>query len=73
MICVHPTAATNPATIAQLQITTGLRVVQGQKFPRLINPDGSLPATKPATPRFKNRMSDYTGPFNNGPWGGNAA
>ena len=48
MICVHPTVAHNRATLSELQISTGLRVVLGQSYLRLINADGTAPACKPA-------------------------
>lgn len=48
MICIHPTAAHSAAQLASLQIETGLRVAHGQTFLRLINPDGTAPAAKPA-------------------------
>ncbi len=66
MICVHPSVTHSRETLSALQLATGLRVALGQSYLRLVNPDGSAPAAKPAKPKFANRMTDYTP-------GGNAA
>jgi hypothetical protein len=61
MICIHPTAAHNAAQLASLQIETGLRVTRGQTFLRLINPDGSLPAAKPAPRKSITYRTNWNG------------
>lgn len=46
MICVHPTVTHNKATLAALQVATGLRVTLGQSYLRLVNHDGTTPPCK---------------------------
>lgn len=48
MVIIHPTVTHDRASLAALQIATGMRVTLGQCYLRLINADGSLPAAKPA-------------------------
>lgn len=61
MICIHPTAANNAAQLASLQVETGLRAVCGQTFLRLIKPDGSLPAAKPAPRKVIAHHTNWNG------------
>ena len=61
MICIHPTAAHNAAQLASLQIETGLRVIRGQTFLRLINPDGSAPAAKAAPHKSISYSTSWNG------------
>jgi len=48
MVIIHPTVTHDRASLAALQIATGMRVALGQCYLRLINADGTAPACKPA-------------------------
>ncbi len=48
MVIIHPTVTHDRASLATLQIATGMRVALGQCYLRLINADGTPPACKPA-------------------------
>lgn len=66
MICIHPTVTHNKATLAALQVATGLRVTLGQSYLRLVNHDGTTPACKQAKVKPSNKLTSYTGPYNGG-------
>jgi len=53
MVIIHPTVTHDRASLAALQIATGMRVTLGQCYLRLINPDGTAPACKPAQRRTR--------------------
>ncbi len=46
MICLHPTVTHNQSSLLRLRVRTGMKIVMGQKYARLINNDGSVPKMK---------------------------
>jgi len=62
MVIIHPTVTHDRASLAALQIATGMRVALGQCYLRLINADGTLPASKPAPRKpIAHRNAPYNG------------
>lgn len=49
MICIHPTATHNVATLAALKTRTGLNIVRGNTFLRLEPSEKTQPAPQPRT------------------------
>lgn len=61
MVIIHPTVTHDRASLAALQIATGMRVTLGQCYLRLINADGTLPASKPAPRKPISYRVNYSG------------